>query len=88
MYLSKGTVVHEDFTNLYLSSLWLSVAMLAGGYARTRNRSAWTWFLLTLLFGPLAVLLLVTWPARPPRRINPARTDASASAPDTGGSEE
>ncbi|MFJ4074997.1 hypothetical protein [Curtobacterium sp. NPDC089991] len=80
--------MHEDFTGLYLSSLWLSVAMLAGGYARTRNRSAWTWFLLTLLFGPPAVLLLVTWPARPPRRINPARTDASVSAPDTGSSEE
>ncbi|MBF4602633.1 hypothetical protein ITJ60_01860 [Curtobacterium sp. VKM Ac-2884] len=62
--------------------------MLAGGYARTRNRSAWTWFLLTLLFGPLAVLLLVTWPARPPGRTDPTRTDASASAPDTSGSEE
>ncbi|MBT1623885.1 MULTISPECIES: hypothetical protein [Curtobacterium] len=80
--------MHEDFSGLYLSSLWLSVAMLAGGYARTRNRSAWTWFLLTLLFGPLAVLLLVTWPARPPGRTDPTRTDASASAPDTSGSEE
>ncbi len=80
--------MHEDFTGLSLSSLWLSVAMLAGGFARTRNRSAWTWFVLTLLFGPLAVLLLVTWPARPPSRIDPARTDASARTPDTGGSEE
>lgn len=80
--------MHEDFTGLYLSSLWLSVAMLAGGFARTRNRSAWTWFVLTLLFGPLAVLLLVTWPARSPGRPHPARTDESARTPDTGGSEE
>lgn len=80
--------MHEDFTGLYLSSLWLSVAMLAGGFARTRNRSAWTWFVLTLLFGPLAVLLLVTWPARSPGRTHPARTDAFARTPDTGGSEE
>lgn len=80
--------MHEDFTGLSLSSLWLSVAMLAGGFARIRNRSAWTWFVLTLLFGPLAVLLLVTWPARPPSRIDLARTDASARTPDTGGSEE
>lgn len=80
--------MHEDFTGLYLSSLWLSVAMLAGGFARTRNRSAWTWFVLTLLFGPLAVLLLVTWPARSPGRPHPARTDESARTLDTGGSEE
>jgi len=44
--------------------VWLTVAILAGGYARTRNRSAWTWFLLTLVLGPIAAFLLVTWPAR------------------------
>ena len=47
-----------------LSALWLSVAILAAGFARTRNRSAWTWFLLTFVLGPIAVFLLVTWPAR------------------------
>jgi hypothetical protein len=45
-----------------IGGMWASMALLAGGYARTRNRSAWTWFLLTLFFGPIAVLLLVTWP--------------------------
>lgn len=44
--------------------VWLTVAILAGGYARMRNRSAWTWFLLTLILGPIAAFLLVTWPAR------------------------
>lgn len=52
--------MHEDFTGLYLSSVWLSLAMLSGSHARSRNRSAWTWSLLTLFLGPLAVLLLVT----------------------------
>lgn len=49
-----------------IGALWLTVAILAGGYARTRNRSAWTWFLLTLFLGPIAAFLLVTWPAREP----------------------
>jgi hypothetical protein len=49
-----------------VSALWLTVAILAGGFARTRNRSAWTWFLLTLFFGPIAAFLLVVWPAREP----------------------
>ena len=50
-----------------IGGMWASMALLAGGYARTRNRSAWTWFLLTLFFGPIAVLLLVTWPPIEPR---------------------
>lgn len=62
--------MYEDFTPMYLSLLWVSVAILAGGYARTRNRSAWTWFLLTLVLGPISVMLVVTWPARE-RRATP-----------------
>ncbi|MBD3940656.1 hypothetical protein IF188_02955 [Microbacterium sp. NEAU-LLC] len=49
-----------------VSALWLTVAILAGGFARTRNRSAWTWFLLTFFLGPIAAFLLVVWPAREP----------------------
>lgn len=49
---------------MYLSLVWITVAILAGGHARTRNRSAWVWFLLTLGLGPIAAMLLVTWPAR------------------------
>jgi hypothetical protein len=59
--------MHQDFTPMYISLLWISVAVLAGGYARTRNRRAWTWFLLTLVFGPVSLMLLVTWPAREAR---------------------
>ncbi|WP_348788013.1 hypothetical protein [Leifsonia sp. NPDC080035] len=54
-----------------ISALWLTVAILAGGYARTRNRSAWWWFLLTLFLGPIAAFLLVTWPPREPAMTRP-----------------
>jgi len=43
--------------------VWIWMAILSGGYARTRGRGAWTWFVWTLVFGPFAALLLVTWPA-------------------------
>ncbi|MFS2030998.1 hypothetical protein ACEN85_12930 [Curtobacterium sp. CT11-45] len=56
--------MNEDFAPMYLSLVWITVAILAGGHARTRNRSAWVWFLLTLGLGPIAAMLLVTWPAR------------------------
>lgn len=60
-----------------ISALWLTAAILAGGYARTRNRSAWYWFVLTLFFGPIAAFLLVTWPVREPARPDAAlETDA------------
>ncbi|MGO2749258.1 MAG: hypothetical protein ACTIA6_04325 [Pseudoclavibacter sp.] len=56
-----------------ISAIWLSIALLAAGFARTRNRSAWTWFLLTLFTGPIAVFLLITWPARPSGDGDPTR---------------
>jgi uncharacterized membrane protein len=60
-----------NWDNSAVGLVWLTVAILAGGYARTRNRSAWTWFLLTLFLGPIAAFLLVTWPARQPARPGP-----------------
>ncbi|KTR02347.1 hypothetical protein [Curtobacterium luteum] len=53
-----------DHLVLVLELVWLSIAILSGGHARTRNRRAWTWFLLTLFLGPLALMLLVAWPPR------------------------
>ncbi|CAN7345456.1 hypothetical protein LJR045_001976 [Microbacterium sp. LjRoot45] len=59
----------QEVTSLtsLVSAMWLSVAILAGGYARTRNRSPWFWFLLTAFLGPISVFLLVVWPALPAR---------------------
>lgn len=48
-----------------VSAMWLTVALLAAGFARTRNRSAWTWFVLTAFLEPVAAFLLVVWPALP-----------------------
>lgn len=48
-----------------VSAMWLSVALLAAGFARTRNRSPWFWFLLTAFLGPISAFLLVVWPALP-----------------------
>lgn len=66
--------------NSAVAFVWLTVAILAGGYARARNRSAWTWFLLTLFLGPLAAFLLVTWPAREARTPNIAEPSTGNSA--------
>lgn len=46
----------------YISAMWTTLALLAGGYARTRNRSALAWFALTMFLGPIAAFLLVVWP--------------------------
>ncbi|CAI9387054.1 hypothetical protein [Microbacterium sp. T2.11-28] len=59
----------QELTSLttLVSAMWLSVAILAGGLARTRNRSPWVWFLLTAFLGPIAAFLLVVWPPLPAR---------------------
>jgi hypothetical protein len=57
-----------------VSAMWLSVAILAGGLARTRNRSPWYWFVLTAFLGPIAAFLLVVWPALPAPVSRSART--------------
>jgi len=55
-------------------TLWLSVALLAGGHARTRGRHAWPWFVYTLVGGPIAIYLLVVWPP-----VNPAASPTPGS---------
>jgi len=69
-----------SWDNSAVGFVWLTVAILAGGYARMRNRSAWTWFLLTLFLGPLAAFLLVTWPARESSTTDITETTTGTSA--------
>ncbi len=38
---------------------WGTLALLNAGIAQGKNRSGLAWFLLSLLFGPLATLILV-----------------------------
>jgi hypothetical protein len=50
---------------------WGTLALLNAGLAQSKARSGGGWFLISLLLGPLATLLLVTAfrhpPAEPPR---------------------
>ena len=38
---------------------WGTLALITAGLAQGKNRSGLNWFLLSLLFGPLATLVLV-----------------------------
>jgi len=44
---------------------WVTLAMLNTGLAQAKGRHGLFWFLLSLVVGPLATLLLVTMYARP-----------------------
>jgi hypothetical protein len=40
---------------------WFALALVNAGLAEQKNRSRLTWFLLSLLLGPIATLLIVVW---------------------------
>ena len=40
---------------------WGTLALINAGIAQSKNRSGLNWFLLSLLLGPLATLILVVW---------------------------
>ncbi|HET7585852.1 MAG TPA: hypothetical protein VFK13_13130 [Gemmatimonadaceae bacterium] len=46
---------------------WGTLALINAGLAQTRQRSGVNWFLLSLLFGPIATLLLVSAFRTPPK---------------------
>ncbi|MET0715300.1 MAG: hypothetical protein ABWY57_10340 [Mycetocola sp.] len=50
---------------------WLALALVNAGLAEQKNRSRLTWFLLSLLLGPIATLLIVVW-APPEMAPSPA----------------
>jgi hypothetical protein len=41
---------------------WGTLALINAGLAQGKNRSGLLWFLLSLLFGPLATLVIVVLP--------------------------
>ena len=45
---------------------WGTLALLNAGLAQTRGRRGVNWFLLSLVLGPIATLLLITWFRTPP----------------------
>ncbi|GAK38331.1 hypothetical protein PUW24_18260 [Paenibacillus urinalis] len=40
---------------------WGTLALINAGLAQGKNRSGLNWFLLSLLLGPLATLIIVVW---------------------------
>jgi hypothetical protein len=42
---------------------WFTLSLVNAGLAQGKNRSGWNWFLVSLFLGPVATLLIVTWPA-------------------------
>ncbi len=46
---------------------WGTLALINGGLAQGKNRSGLNWFLLSLLLGPIATLVLVAFFEKQPR---------------------
>lgn len=44
---------------------WGALALINAGLAQGKNRSGLRWFLISLLLGPVATLLIVIWPPVP-----------------------
>ena len=56
--MSTTTVIYDN------GGWWLALALCTAGLAESKGRGRLTWFLLGLLLGPLATMLVVVW-ARP-----------------------
>ena len=46
---------------------WFTLALLNAGLAQSKDRSGLGWFLLSLILGPIATLILVAFCGRPRR---------------------
>lgn len=54
---------------------WGTLALINAGLAQTRGRKGLNWFLLSLLLGPVATLLLVSWFRQPPDYVPPGNKE-------------
>lgn len=50
---------------------WLILALVNAGLAEQKNRSRLTWFLVSLLIGPIATFLIVVWQRAPVDPVEP-----------------
>ena len=55
-----------------------TLALINAGLAQSRQRSGLAWFLLSLLLGPIATLLLVTLASQPPEYLSRPRAKVDA----------
>ncbi|MBA2633205.1 MAG: hypothetical protein H0U86_09445 [Chloroflexi bacterium] len=44
------------------SAAWFTLSLINAGLAQSKQRSGLNWWLVSLLIGPLATLLIVAWP--------------------------
>ncbi len=48
---------------------WGTLTLINAGLAQGKNRSGLAWFLVSILLGPLATLLIVALPKEPPKPL-------------------
>ena len=44
------------------SAAWFTLSLINAGLAQSKQRAGSSWWLVSLLLGPIATLLIVTWP--------------------------
>ena len=62
------------------SAAWFTLSLINAGLAQGKGRSGANWWLLSLVLGPFATLLIVAWPAVAPHEPAPevmGRTQAT-----------
>lgn len=67
----SGPIVNYSESMNYAPSpeggyFWITLALVNAGLAEQKNRSRWAWFLISLLLGPLATVMIVIWRAPVP----------------------
>jgi hypothetical protein len=51
---------------------WFTLSLINAGLAQAKGRSGLRWWLISLLIGPLATVLIVVWPRPEPKPPTPA----------------
>ena len=71
LYESEWRQLMNDPTVVYYSGgWWLVLALVNAGLAEGKGRGRWNWFIISLLLGPIATFLIVTWDRLPSRRLH------------------
>lgn len=60
------------------SAAWFTLSLINAGLAQAKGRSGLAWWLVSLLLGPIATLLIVAWPVGGGRGEAATKTTQSA----------
>jgi hypothetical protein len=61
---------------------WGTLSLVNAGLAQAKGRSGWRWWVVSLLIGPLATLLIVVLPKQHGIRVRPEKLSRPSSLPD------